>query len=64
VINKQKEYQQMSSQDLSKLNDCVHLLRDTKKIDTEEGFQLAIQRFNELSALLQNVIQKELQTAV
>jgi hypothetical protein len=51
----------MSSQDLSELTARLHLLRDGKRFDTDEGIQRTIQRFNDLSALLQKVIQKELQ---
>jgi hypothetical protein len=51
----------MSPQDLSELTTSLHLLRDGKRFDTDEGITLAVQRFNALSALLQKVIQKELQ---
>jgi hypothetical protein len=51
----------MSSSDLSALTTSVHLLRDGKRFDTDEGITLAVQRFNDLSTLLQKVIQKELQ---
>jgi hypothetical protein len=36
----------MSSQDLLELKDHLHLLRDAKKFDTDEGIQRTIQRFN------------------
>jgi hypothetical protein len=50
-----------TSQDLSALTTSLHLLRDGKRFDTDEGIQRTIQRFNDLSVLLQKVIRKELQ---
>jgi hypothetical protein len=54
----------MSSQDLSELTTSLHLLRDNKQFDTDDGIELTIQRFNDLSALLQKMIRKELQAAL
>ncbi len=51
----------MSSHDLSELRTRLQLLRNQTKLDTEEAFQHAIKRFNDLSAFLHQVIGKELQ---
>jgi hypothetical protein len=51
----------MSSLDLSELHNRLQLLRKQKKLGTEEAFHHAVQRFNDLSAFLHQVIGKELQ---
>ena len=52
----------MSNLDLSELNNRLQLLRKLEKLGTDEAVQLTIKRFNDLSAFLQRVIGKELQT--
>ena len=51
----------MSSLHLLELNNRLQLLRKQTKLDTEEEFHHAVQRFNDLSAFLHQVIGKELQ---
>jgi len=52
----------MSSLDLSELNNRLQLLRKLEKVSTDEAFHLTVKRFNDLSAFLQKIIGKELQT--
>ena len=56
-----KEFLLMSSLHLLELNNRLQLLRKQTKLDTEEEFHHAVQRFNDLSAFLHQVIGKELQ---
>lgn len=51
----------MSNHDLSELHIRLQLLREQEKHGTDEAFHLTVKRFNDLSALLHQVIGKELQ---